>query len=130
MSSTLEQLTGSVEGLCSFLVSLDDDRGDAYDRDRDDDGNPLTVEAWAEDALEAYALVRHDYTGTGGPRSVTVVTGTGGPHVEATCELRGDGSFRVEGWWGSDRVVRHGTSAEFESFCDDYVAGLSYGWGE
>lgn len=128
MGYTLEQLTATVEGLRAFLAALDDRDADD-DRDRDDDGNPLTVEAWSEDALEAYALIRADYTGTGGAQSVTVVTGTGGPHVEVTCELRGGGSFRAEGWWGSDHVVRRGTSEAFEAWCDDYVAGLSYGWG-
>ncbi len=128
MSDTTAMLTDSVEGLRAFLSALDDDRDD--DRDRDDDGNPLTVDAWAEDALEAYALVRADYTGGGGPQSVTVVTATGGPHVEAVCRMDGAGSFTVEGYWGSDRVSRHGTSQAFEAWCDDYVSGLAYGWGE
>lgn len=114
MSSTLEQLTASVEGLRDLLVSFD--------------AGP--VDEWAEDALEAYALVRADYTGGGGPQSVTVVTATGGPHVEAVCRMDGAGSFTVEGYWGSDRVSRHGTSQAFEAWCDDYVSGLAYGWGE
>ena len=130
MSSTLEQLTGSVEGLRDLLISFDAGPVDDSDRDGTEAVDPRDCWEWADGTLEAYALVRHDYTGTGGVQSVTVVTGTGGPHVEVTCEMRGDGSFHAEGWWGTDHVVRHGTSAAFESFCDDYVAGLSYGWGE
>jgi len=130
MSSTLEQLTASVEGLRDLLVSFDAGPVDDSDSDETEAVDPRDCWEWADGALEAYALVRADYTGGGGPQSVTVVTATGGPHVEAVCRMDGAGSFTVEGYWGSDRVSRHGTSQAFEAWCDDYVSGLAYGWGE
>ena len=141
MSSTLEQLEGTCEGIRAELEAFDsgdaptcaacggecsygscDDCGEDAPEDSD-------VFAYCQDALEAYATARVSY-GSNTIESVTVVFGTGGPHVEGVCRMDGAGSFTVEGYWGSDRVSRHGTSQAFEAWCEDYVSGLSYGWGE
>lgn len=54
-------------------------------------------------ALEVYGTARVDGNGTT-LQSVTIVTGTGGPHIEV--ELDADGDAFANGWWGSEHADR------------------------
>ncbi len=56
---------------------------------------------WLNDQLD----IEYTITGRGEYKSGTVVTGTGGPHIEVVT-----GSNEVKGYWGSDRASAHVSS--------------------
>lgn len=54
-------------------------------------------------------------------RPLAVVIGTGGPHIEIVQEI-GGGSAKLAGYWGGDRVYRHGP--EFQTVLDYFTDDL------
>jgi hypothetical protein len=114
MSMTLDQLTSSVESLRDWADTLGADGAD--------------VDELIDDAaLEVYVTARISHDAGIAPESLTIVTGTGGPHVELVVNLNSWAPVTTEahGHWGSDHVVRHGfASPELASWVETYVETL------
>lgn len=58
-------------------------------------GNELSIDDWP---LEVVVKIG---------RPLAVVIGTGGPHIEIVHDI-GDGRAKLAGYWGGERVYRHG----------------------
>lgn len=92
-----------------------------WDDDTHDDGYESFDDMLNTEALEAYADARLSLTTDTIIDTVTVVLGTGGPHVEAVWRIGHAGDYTLHGYWGGQHVTHHATSHAFTDWCESYV---------
>ena len=112
--STRDMLQANVDSTREYLATVDLDA-------ESPDEESIEREQFEEGILDLYVTAEVRSTGTT-PQTLTLVLGTGGPHIEAVVAVDGRTWAEVRGYWGGDRIVESVTLSDTVlAWCQDYA---------